>query len=164
MVGVVIVAQVARANRHSRNVPPIARTFSSYTEALDAIRALELAGRSPADISVVTRSPADAQTLEHDTGASEELENSTQHPHRWAEFVEWLGRVESATVPGFGAVLGTGDLLQDISMAGRGRGAITGALVGRGFSVDEAANLEAAVFDGRILVVIQGGRDFDNVA
>ena len=29
------------------------------------------------------------------------------------------------------------------------------ALVGRGFSVDEAASLEAAVFDGKILVVIQ---------
>jgi hypothetical protein len=72
-----------------------------------------------------------------------------------AEFVDWLGRVESATVPGFGAVLGTGDLWQDVSAAGTGRGAITGALVGRGFSVDEAANLEAAVFAGKILVVIQ---------
>jgi hypothetical protein len=69
-----------------------------------------------------------------------------------------LGKVESATVPGFGAVLGTGNLWQDVSGAGSGRGSITGALVGRGFSVDEAANYEAAVYEGKILIVIQGSR------
>jgi hypothetical protein len=140
-------------------VPPVARTFDSHTAAHDAIRALEAAGLSPDDISVVTRSPAEAESLEQDTGASEELEEATQHHHRWADFVSWLGRVESATVPGFGAVLGTGNLWQDVSLAGGERGAITGALVGRGFGVDEAANLEAAVFDGKILIVVQGATD-----
>ena len=139
-------------------MPPIARTFASHSSAHDAIRALEAAGLNPDDISVVTRSPAEAETLEHETGASEELEEATRR-HRWADFVAWLGRVESATVPGFGAVLGTGNLWQDVSLAGSGRGAITGALVGRGFAVDEASNLEAAVFAGQILVVIQGGAD-----
>jgi len=136
-------------------VPPIARTFADHAAACEAILALEAAGLSPADISVVTRTPAEAETLEHDTGASEELEEATQHHHRLTDLVDWLGRVESAAVPGFGAVLGTGDLWQDVSLGGSGRGSITGALVGRGFSVDEAASLEAAVFDGKILVVIQ---------
>ena len=144
-----------RSKRIRESGPPIARSFANYAEARDAILALEAAGLSPADISVVTRTPAEAETLEHDTGASEELEEATQHHHRLADLVDWLGRVESAAVPGFGAILGTGDLWQDVSMAGNGRGSITGALVGLGFSVDEAANLEAAVFDGRILVVIQ---------
>ncbi|MCA1648033.1 MAG: hypothetical protein LC797_22070 [Chloroflexi bacterium] len=107
----------------------------------------------------MTRSPAEAETLEDETGASEELEETTQEHHPLAEFVDWLGRVESATVPGYGAVLGTGNLWQDVSVAGHGHGAITGALVGRGFSVDEAANLEAAVQEGQILIVIQGVRD-----
>jgi hypothetical protein len=150
---------VVRPDRIPQHVPPVAWTFASPAEAREAIRALETAGLSPDDISVVTRSPAEAETLEDDTGASEELEEATQHHHRLAELVDWLGRVESAAVPGFGAVLGTGDLWQDVSLAGTGRGAITGALVGRGFSVDEAANLEAAVFDGRILVVIPGADD-----
>lgn len=140
-------------------MPPIARTFASHAAARDAIRALETAGLSLDDISVVTRSPAEAEKLEDETGASEELEHVTQHRHRLADFLDWLGRVESATVPGYGAVLGTGDLWQDVAGAGNGRGAITGALVGVGFSVDEAANLEAAVFDGQILVVIQGADD-----
>jgi hypothetical protein len=140
-------------------VSPIARTFATHAEARDAILALEAAGLRPADISVVSRTLAEVETLEHDTGASEELEEATQHHHRLADLVDWLGRVGSATVPGFGAVLGTGDLWQDVSGVGSGRGSITGALVGRGFSVDEAANLEAAVFGGRILVVIHGADD-----
>jgi hypothetical protein len=150
---------VARANRIPERVPPIARTFATPIEARDAIRALESAGLQPDDISVVTRSLAEAQTLEHDTGASEDLEEATQHHHRLAEFLDWLARVGSAAVPGSGAVLGTGNLWQDVSLAGSGRGAITGALVGRGFAVDEAANLEAAVHAGKILVVIQGADD-----
>ena len=146
-----------RPDRSLQSAPPIARTFATHAEARDAILALEAAGLRPADISVVTRTPAEAETLEHDTGASEELEEATQHHHRLADLVDWLGRVESAAVPGFGAILGTGDLWQDVSVAGNGRGSITGALVGLGFSVDEAANLEAAVFDGKILVVIENG-------
>jgi hypothetical protein len=150
---------VPRPNRIPESAPPIARTFATHAEAREAILALEAAGLKPADISVVTRTPAEAETLEHDTGASEELEEAAVHHHRLADLVDWLGRVESATVPGFGAVLGTGDLWQDVSMGGQGRGSITGALVGRGFAVDEAASLEAAVFDGRILVVIQSAED-----
>ncbi len=144
-------------NKVPESAPPIARTFASHAEARDAILALEAAGLRQSDIRVVTRTPAEAETLEHDTVASEELEEDTQHHHRLADLVDWLGRVESAAVPGFGAVLGTGDLWQDVSVGGKGRGSITGALVGRGFSVDEAASLEASVFDGKILVVIESG-------
>src|SRR5258708_738383 len=151
--------RVPRPNRIPESAPPIARTFATLAEARDAILALEAAGLSPADISVVTRTPDEAETLEDETGTSEELEEATQHHHRLADLVDWLGRVESAAVPGFGAVLGTGDLWQDVSVAGNGRGSITGALVGLGFSVDEAANLESAVFAGRILVVIQRAED-----
>jgi hypothetical protein len=108
---------------------------------------------------VVTRSTGEAETLEQDTGASEGLEEATQYRHPLADFVEWLGKVESVAVPGFGAVLGTGDLLQDVSMAGGNRGAITGALVGLGIPVDAAADYERAVFEGQILVVVHGSLD-----
>jgi hypothetical protein len=57
------------------------------------------------------------------------------------------------------AMLGTGNLWQDVSVAGSGRGSITGALVGSGVPVDEAEALEQDVFGGRILVVIQGTYD-----
>ena len=100
--------------------------------------------------------------MERDTGVSEDLEDATQHRHRLADVVDWLGRVESAVVPGFGAVLGTGDLWQDVTVGGNGRGSITGALVGLGVPVDEASNLEQAVAGGQILLVVHG--DFDATA
>jgi hypothetical protein len=138
--------------------PPVARVYAGHEQARDAIRALQAAGVQPRAISVVTRSPADADTLEHDTGASEDLEHAS-HQDRLTGFVDWLGRVGGVAVPGFGAVLGTGDLWRDISVAGSGRGSITGALVGVGVPVDEAADLERAVFAGQILVVVHGAYD-----
>lgn len=136
----------------------MAHTFATHQTAGDAIRALEAAGVDPRSISVVTRLPAEAQTLEHETGASEDLENAS-HRDRLGQFVDWLGRVGSVAVPGLGPVLGTGDLWRDISIAGSGRGSITGALVGVGLPVDEAADLERAVFQGQILVIVHGAYD-----
>jgi hypothetical protein len=127
--------------------------FRSYQEASDGIRAIQASGVEPRAISVLCRSPKAARMLEHDTGASDNLEDSVDRG-RFGFFVDWLGRFESATVPGFGAVLGSGNLFQDIQVAGRGRGAITGALVGSGVPVDEAAALEQAVDEGQILVVV----------
>ena len=127
--------------------------FRSYQEARDGIRALEASGVKASAISVLCRSPKAARMLEHDTGASDSLEDSVDRG-RFDFFLDWLGRFESATVPGFGAVLGSGNLFQDIQVAGRGRGAITGALVGSGVPIDEAAQLEKAVDEGQILVVV----------
>jgi Heat induced stress protein YflT len=148
---------VANDRRQPAN-PPVARLYSSYQAARDAIRALQAAGVHPRAISVVTRLQAEADTLEHDTGASEDLEHAS-HRARLTEFVDWLGRVGAVAVPGFGSVLGTGNLWRDIALAGSGRGAITGALVGVGVPVDEAADLEAGVFSGQILVVVHGSYD-----
>jgi heat induced stress protein YflT len=138
------------------------RLFSSYQQAREAIRALEAAGVSPRSISVVTRSARETESLEQDTGVSDRIEDASVHRSRLQQFVDWLGRVESATVPGFGAILGTGDLWQDVQVAGSGRGAITGALVGAGVPVDAAASLERAVLDGQILVVVHG--DYNSAA
>jgi hypothetical protein len=135
------------------------RVFDSYAEARDAILELQAAGIKPRSISVLTRSPSDAEVLEQDTGASEDLEDASVHRGRLSQFVEWLGRVGSATVPSFGAVLGSGDLWQDVSLAGRGHGSITGALVGAGVPIDEAALLEEGVMSGRILIVVHGTYD-----
>lgn len=132
--------------------------YASRQTAGDAIRALQVAGVDARAISVVTRSPAEAETLEHDTGASEDLENAS-HRDRLSQFVDWLGRVGSVAVPGLGPVLGTGDLWRDVAIAGSGHGSVTGALVGVGLSVDEAADLERAVFEGKIVVVVHGAYD-----
>jgi hypothetical protein len=135
------------------------RVFDSYLEARDAIRELEAAGVGPGSISVLTRSPGDADQLEQVTGASEDLEDASVGRRRLADFVDWLGRVESFAVPSFGGLLGSGDVWRDISIAGRGRGSITGALVGVGVPVDKAAQLEQGVMSGRILVVVHGAYD-----
>jgi hypothetical protein len=118
---------------------------------------------APESISVLARSPRDAETLEHDTGASDYLEDVAVHRGRLQQFVDWLGKVESVAVPGFGAVLGTGDIWQDVQVAGNGRGAITGALVGVGIPVEPAASLEQSVWEGQVLLVVdeEGEGDLD---
>jgi hypothetical protein len=136
-------------------VAPTTHVFKTYQEAHDGIQALEADGVEPDTISVLCRSPKAARMLGHDMGVSDDLEDSVDRG-RFGFIWDWLGRFESATVPGFGAVLGSGNLFQDIQVAGRGRGAITGALVGSGVPVDEAANLEKAVDEGQILVVVHG--------
>ncbi len=132
---------------------PTTQVYPTYEAARDAIRALEADGVDAESISVLCRSPKAARMLGHDTGVSDDLEDSVDRG-RFGFLVDWLGRFESATVPGFGAVLGSGNLFQDIQVAGHGRGAITGALVGSGIPVDEASQLEKAVDDGQILVVV----------
>jgi len=133
---------------------PETRVCATYAEARAAIRELKASGVNGRSISVVTRSPSDAATLEHDTGASDDLEHAAVERHRFGDIVDWLGRVESAAVPGFGAMLGSGDLWRDIAVTDKGHGSITGALVGIGVPVDQAAQLEQAVLDGQILVVV----------
>jgi hypothetical protein len=137
----------------------VTRVFSSAQVAQESIRALEASGVRPRDISIVTRSVREADQLQLTTGASQDVEDAAVHRGRLAQFVDWLGQVESVVVPGFGAVLGTGDLWQDVQRSGSGRGSITGALVGCGVSVDEAASLEKAVFEGQTLVVVHGKYD-----
>jgi hypothetical protein len=138
---------------------PVARVFADSQQARAAILALQQGGVDPRAISVVTRSPRDVDALEQATGINDDLEDATVHRGRLAQFVDWLGKFESATVPGFGAILGTGNLWQDVQLAGNGRGSITGALVGTGIPVDEAATLEQAVDSGQVLVVVQGAYD-----
>jgi hypothetical protein len=138
---------------------PVTHVFTNAQAAREAILALQANGVDPRTISVVTRLPRDAETLGHSTGASDDLEDASLHRGRLAQFVDWLGKVESATVPGFGAVLGTGNLWQDVQLSGSGRGSITGALVGTGIAVDEAAQLEAAVYSGQVLLVVHGAYD-----
>jgi hypothetical protein len=137
----------------------VTRVFASSQAAREAILALQSSGIDPRAISVVTRSPRDAANIEHTAGTNDALEDASVHRGRLAQFVDWLGKVESATVPSFGAILGTGNLWQDVQLTGSGRGSITGALVGAGIPVDEAANLEQAVFSGQTLVVVHGAYD-----
>lgn len=133
---------------------PTTRVFANAQAARDGILELEASGVDPHAMSIVTCSPRDAEALEHATGAAEDVEDASVHYSRIEALVDWLGKVESATVPSFGTVLGTGNLWQDVQVAGRGRGSITGALVGCGVPVDEASRLEDAVFQGQILIVV----------
>ena len=139
---------------------PLTALFASPEEAREAIQSLEAGGVDSASISVVTRASKDAVALERDTGASDDIEGASVHRNPLGKFVEWLGRLESVTVPGFGGVLVTGDVWRDLHGGDSGRGSITGALVGCGVEVDEAARLEQAVLDGgQTLVVVHGSYD-----
>lgn len=130
--------------------------YADHAQARRAIQALQAAG-VPADaISILSRSTTEADNIERTTGVSDDLEDIAIRRHPLSEFVDWLGRIEAVAVPGFGAVLVTGNLRQDIALGAPKRGAITGALVGLGFPVDDAQRFEEAVLLGELLLVIHG--------
>jgi hypothetical protein len=105
---------------------------------------------------MLTLADTEARALGEETGADEDLQRRIQ-THPLADLLNWLGRIESVVVPGFGAVLATGNLGLDVAPPPDGRtGMVTGVLVGLGISVDEAASLEQAVLDGKIVVVVHG--------
>lgn len=135
--------------------PPLARVFASHEQARAAIEALKAVGVEAHAMSVVTRSHAEAELLDRETGVGQDLEDAVQaHPLR--DLLDWLGRIEAITVPGFSSVLATGDLGLHLSAASPAPGAITAALAELGLSVDEATRLEQAVLDGGILLVVDG--------
>jgi hypothetical protein len=142
------------------NVAPqrraVARLYAEPAQARRAIKALQTA-RVPAQaISVLSRSRVEAEEIERVTGTAHDLEAATARRHPLSDFVDWLGRIESVVVPGFGAVMVTGNLRQDLAPTAATRGAITGALVGLGISVDQAKRFEESVLQGDLLLVVHG--------
>jgi len=134
---------------------PIVRSFADHQQARAAVEAFKARGIEPQAISIVARSRAEAHLLDQETGAGQDLEEAVRaHPMR--DLLDWLGRVEAFVVPGFSAVLATGDLGLHLARGSPASGAITAALVDLGVPVDEAARLERDVLDGRILVVVHG--------
>jgi hypothetical protein len=133
---------------------PIVGVFHEHLRARDAILALEAAGVDPDAISVLARSAREASSLEGETGASGDLEGDTR-TNRVHDVLDWLASI-GGNLPGFSPVAGTGNLGLEVARSGTERGAVTGALVGCGVPVDEAAEYEQAVVDGRILVVVHG--------
>jgi hypothetical protein len=133
---------------------PIVGVFREHTQARDAILALETAGIEPESISVLARAPGEARSLDLETGASRDLEDVTSR-HRVHDVLDWLASLGGA-LPGFGPVAGTGNLGLDVARASSDRGAVTGALVALGVSVDEAERYEGLVLAGQILVVVHG--------
>jgi hypothetical protein len=140
-----------------REDTPIVGVFAEYTQARDAILALEQAGVDPEAISVLARAPGEARSLDLETGASRDLEGVTSN-HRVHDILDWLASLGGA-LPGFGPVAGTGNLGLDVARARSERGAVTGALVGLGLAVDAAERYEGLVLGGQILVVVHGAAD-----
>jgi hypothetical protein len=141
---------------------PIVGVFGEHALARDAILALEQAGIEPEAISVLARAPGLARALDDETGVSRDLEGVTGS-HRIHDVLDWLASWGGA-LPGFGPVAGTGNLGLEVARARSNnnkeeRGAVTGALVGLGLSVDEAAGYEEQVLAGQILVVVHGTAD-----
>jgi hypothetical protein len=135
---------------------PIVQLYPTRQTARDAILALEAAGVPAHDISVVARTHAETEAVARDTGADDDLEDAS-HNRRLHDLVDWLGSI-GAAMPGFGPLVGTGNLGLAAARAGDGPGGITGALVGAGIPVDEAQRLEREVLVGQILVLVQGDR------
>ncbi len=150
--GVAIVFAVSETDAEQARV--VTRVYGDAAHATRAIATLREAGVPAEAISVLSRSTTEAEAIEDTTGASDDLEDAAIRRHPLTDFVDWLGRVESVVVPGFGSMLGTGNLWQDVARGGGRRGGITGALVGLGITVDEAARYEQSLSSGEVLVAV----------
>jgi hypothetical protein len=138
---------------------PIVGVFADHAQARAAIQLLEAAGVRGNAISVLAPVPAEVWELAKETGADRRAEQATLH-HPLGDLAAWLAGI-GATLPGFGTIAGTGTLGLEVARAGSGRGAITGALVGLGVPVDDAARYEEQVLAGHILVVAHDARHRD---
>jgi hypothetical protein len=134
----------------------VARLYADAAGAQAAIQALRSGGVPTDAISVLSRSAAEADAIEHATGASDDMEDVAVRRHPLSDLVSWLGSVESVLVPGFGGVLGSGNLWQDVARGASTRGGITGVLVGIGIDVDDASQFEESVWAGQLLVTVYG--------
>jgi hypothetical protein len=141
--------------------PTTVRLFASNAQARDGIRALTQAGTKARAISVIARSPLEVHALHEETAAAEDLEAGVVRG-LFSELIDVVGSVESLLVPAFGGVLITGDLAAHIKAVMediREGGAIAASLVAIRVPADEAADLERAVGEGDILVVVHGADD-----
>jgi hypothetical protein len=136
---------------------PTIGVFADHEHVRAAIRALEAAGVEPDAISVLARTPAEARELDRETGVSRDLADVTGQ-HRLHDWLDWLASL-GGELPGFGPVAGTGNLGLDVARSKSDAGAVTGALVGLGVSVEDAQRYEAQVHEGKLLVVVHGASD-----
>ncbi len=139
----------------TRDRPPIVGVFHDSARALAAVQELEGKGFSRNAIGVLSPSHKRADQVAH----AGHVESEPGMASIADEVAAALAGVGAFAVPGIGPVSSTGMLAAalDSATSGEGEGAITGALVGMGISVDAASQYEDAVRGGGILVVVDAG-------
>jgi hypothetical protein len=135
---------------------PAVGVFADHAQARAGIEALEAAGIPGHTISVLARVPSEVWSLVRETGADRRAEEATLR-HPLGDLAAWLAGI-GATLPGFGPIAGTGTLGLEVARSGSSRGSVTGALVGLGVPVDDAAKYEEQMFAGHILIVVHDGK------
>lgn len=148
--------------------------YDNRVHAEDAITDLERNGYNPKDISIVMRDQAGARETASKTGAGV-LEGTAAGTATGAVLGGLAGLVAAIAVPGLGALFIGGPLAASLGLTGAAAttasgaatgalaGGLLGALTGLGLSSDDAAEYEAKIRDGGILVAVPArtGEDGD---
>jgi uncharacterized membrane protein len=143
----------------------IVGVFAERDQARDAISALQEAGFTLDDISILMRDDPAARE------ANAELATDVNAPAATGAVVGgvlggaagWLAALGAVAIPGIGPFVGAGVLASALVGAalGIGAGAIAGALVDLGVPDDEAHWYEQEAQRGRILVAVRAGERAD---
>ena len=141
----------------------VVQSFTTESDAEAAVRALQQAGFTSEQISIVARDEGRADQVAGDTGTETAEGAAIGAVTGWtlgglAGMAAVLAGASSLAIPGIGLVIG-GPLAVTLAGAGAGAtvGGLAGALSGMGISEDEARGYRERFEAGDILVVVTAG-------
>jgi len=136
----------------------IVGVFDTEQEASRAIENLKNQGIGIEHISVITKDRDDLKHITEDTGsrAPEGVAAGMATGGVLGGAVGLLAGIGALAIPGIGPILAAGPIAATIAglAVGAGAGGLVGGLVGLGIPEEEAAEYEAYVSNGKILVLV----------
>jgi hypothetical protein len=134
----------------------VAQDFETEDEAVTAIRALQAAGFTGEQISVVARDQQQAEHVAEDTGteAPEGAAAGALAGGALGVAAALIAGASTIAIPGLGLAIGAPIAG---ALAGAAGGGLVGGLIGMGIPEEDARQFEKRVREGRILVTVQAG-------
>ncbi|NMO96280.1 general stress protein [Paenibacillus lemnae] len=141
--------------------------FDTENEAISAIQDLQERGIPGERISVISKDKQEMENVTDETGtkAPEGVAAGAATGGVLGGVTGLLAGAGALAIPGIGPILAAGPIAATLAGAavGAGAGGLVGGLIGLGIPEDEAKDYETHINEGRILVLVDGDEQFDDV-
>lgn len=140
----------------------IVGVFETEQEASEAIKELQHRGVPKDAISILAKDERDVEAVTDETGtkAPEGVATGAATGGVLGGAAGLLAGIGALAIPGIGPILAAGPIAATFAGAavGAGAGGLVGGLIGLGIPEEEAKEYESYVNQGRILVLVEAGR------
>ena len=140
----------------------IVGVFETEHEASQAIGELQRRGVPTDAISIIAKDDRDVEAVTEETGtkAPEGVATGAATGGVLGGVAGLLAGIGALAIPGIGPILAAGPIAATLAGAavGAGAGGLVGGLIGLGIPEEEAKEYESYVDQGRILVLVEAGR------